>query len=762
MNIYPALTISLLSQLTDRELQFNYLNHLDRTSEIASLLTQITDKDLALRIVNLALEVDLYLGSSLTSSLIPELQQIIVDRINSLEIPTRLKIDLWHKTKSKAALSCFQGILAIKKQYHHESIYDYDLEHDLTISNAMDAIIDLDPDVAATLLIETLYSDSYYYLAGDRLPRLAIAEADAPILIESRKAAVINALISLLDISPTDDYDNYDCPALDALGKIGTELAIDKIRDILNNDKSLWLNPTWIQQLGIIGEIPMVEHLLYLLYFAEEYIDRTSDDLITKENESDYEQKANTLRCEAILGIERLGGTLAFDILHQSLYCIGNSREYPDPWGTITQALFRLDYDRILISLEQEICNRDSAVRLRVVNILGSWYIDINDRHLSILLNALEDPDLEVRDQIAFVIKSIINCSQYHDRRMSVTVNITPKLLDLAINNPIFVAHDFYRELATKDIRNRVIQRELLKEGDRSFIKLLSIDQLDRLISDLDLIELIKEPDYIWSDFRAEAIAQMGKIGDESVLPKLIALLENPERSIREAAVEGIVQIGTVDTIPILLSLATHPELVMTLVWYLEELRKKDKTARGLDLLLGNRELSREFLDIAEITIVDIAIEECKRSVMAVLCLGAIGSTNEAVWTLDKIIRDGYHHYHYALRSLARLDNELAISKISEYLLEDGDFANQMGGELRHVYRLGIVSYLWECERNHYSDTLSSIIETIQEREGLYNPDFSDRSHPLFEPSYPRLRQFLLGTREQSERLSWEHNPRFY
>ena len=101
MNIYPTLTISLLSQLTNRELQSHYLNHLDRTSEVASLLTQITDPDLALRIVNLALEVDLCLGAKLTASIEPALQQIIVDGIDRLEIPTRLKIELWSKTKSK-------------------------------------------------------------------------------------------------------------------------------------------------------------------------------------------------------------------------------------------------------------------------------------------------------------------------------------------------------------------------------------------------------------------------------------------------------------------------------------------------------------------------------------------------------------------------------------------------------------------------------------------------------------------------------------
>jgi hypothetical protein len=118
---------------------------------------------------------------------------------------------------------------------------------------------------------------------------------------------------------------------LDALGKIGTESAIAKIRDILHEERSLWSNPCWIQGLGIVGETPMVEYLLYLLYFAEEYIDRTSDEPISDEDEASYREEANKLRHEAILGIERLGGDLAFEILHQSLYWIADSREYPAP-----------------------------------------------------------------------------------------------------------------------------------------------------------------------------------------------------------------------------------------------------------------------------------------------------------------------------------------------------------------------------------------------------------------------------------------------
>jgi hypothetical protein len=72
MNIYPVLTISLLSQLTDRELQSNYLNYLDCTDEIGNLLTQIEERDLVLKIINLALELDLWLGAKLTGYITPD------------------------------------------------------------------------------------------------------------------------------------------------------------------------------------------------------------------------------------------------------------------------------------------------------------------------------------------------------------------------------------------------------------------------------------------------------------------------------------------------------------------------------------------------------------------------------------------------------------------------------------------------------------------------------------------------------------------
>jgi HEAT repeat protein len=736
-NKYPPLTIPLLTQLTDKELQSHYLNHVDRTVEIVSLLTQITDQDLVSKIFNLALEVDLFLSASLSSFIIPELQGIIIDKIDELEVPITLKIELLLRNKSKEAISYLCDLFVSKNQYQRKSMYDHDNEYDDILYSSIEAIIDLDPNTAAILLIENFYTDGHYSSAQDRLSRIAIAEADLPILTESNKVAVINVLGKLLERS--QDYQE-NLLLLNALDKIGTEAALKKIRDVLYEEKSLWINPSWIQGLGIVGDTLMVEHLVYLLYFAEEYIDC---------NETYYEEKTNKIRYEAILGIERLGGDLAFEILHQSLYFITGSNEYPAPWGTITQALFRLDCDRILSSLEQAICSCDTTTRLRTVQILGSWYIDLDDRHLLILLNAIKDPDLEIRNQIALVIRSIIDLTQYPDSRMQVDVTITPQLLNLAITNSILVNHNFHHEMSTKDIRDRVVQKALLEEGDSSFIELLEISQLDRLISDKELIKLA-ESNYYGSDFRAKAIVQMGKTGDDSVLPRLISFLEDSESSVREASVEGIVELGTVTAIPTILSIAINPKLVMSLVWYLEEMRKNNRTSKGFDLFVKNRELSKELLDIAEKTIIDIAFKESRHTVMPILCLGAIGSSDEAVLIIDKILKKGYHRYDMAFRSLARIDNELAIHKISEYLLAHSHLSNQMSGELRQVYKLGIVPQLWKCEKNNYSRTLSSIIAIIQEKEGLYNPDFSNQYHPLFEPSYPRLRSFLLGDNPSS------------
>ena len=98
--------ITVLSKLSDEQLKRDYLNHLEWTQPIASMLALIDDSE-ALRVVRLALEVDLMLGAFLAGKVKPELQLKTVGWVGELEISNELKLKLLTKTKSKFAVSLF-------------------------------------------------------------------------------------------------------------------------------------------------------------------------------------------------------------------------------------------------------------------------------------------------------------------------------------------------------------------------------------------------------------------------------------------------------------------------------------------------------------------------------------------------------------------------------------------------------------------------------------------------------------------------------
>jgi hypothetical protein len=325
MTTNPPLTISLLSQLTNRELQSNYLNYLDRTPEIATLLAQITDKDLALRIVNLALEVDLFLVANLTVSLSPDLQKIVVDEIDRLEIPTRLKIDLWRRTKSKVALPYLQDIFI----FNHQKPNTYEGHEE--IDSAISTIVDIDSpqarlrqrDLAVALSIEELNHPQRYDRAAEMMVDLASVEA---ILVPRGFANE-----ALGDLLLTGDRRNNRAQyhSIEALSKIGTEAAISKLREVLQTCKHQWSDTDWIHGLGIIAEPAIVEHLINLLYEPALYTERSINT---------YE--ADRPCSEAIAALKHIGGEKVFDWLHQAIYWISAPHEFESLFHTIVQALF--------------------------------------------------------------------------------------------------------------------------------------------------------------------------------------------------------------------------------------------------------------------------------------------------------------------------------------------------------------------------------------------------------------------------------------
>jgi HEAT repeat protein len=685
----PCLTISLLDRLTNQELQSHYLNHLDRTAEIASILAHITDspeemlcqRDLALRIVNLALEVDLSLGASLTAQLAPELQQIVVDDIDRLTIPTRLKISLWHQTKSKAALPYLQDIFIFKNR--RPNTYEGHRE----IDSATSTIIHIDRDLAVALLLEELHHPDRYHRAAEIMVDLAPVEA-------------IEALGDLLQ---TGDRRNNRAQyhSIEALAKIGTAAAISKLREVLQTCKHQWSDPDWIHGLGIIAEPAMVEHLINLLYDPALYTERSGNTYT-----------ADRPCHEAIAALEHIGGEKVFDWLHQAIYWISAEDEFHSPFPLIVQALFRLDSDRTLTALEGAIQSYDPVVRKRAAMALVVWGIPIVDRNLSILLSAMDDPDFDVQIKIFCGIREIIDLGTFPYNE----VNITPELIDRAI-------------LETKPIALKYINHPDLEIREQAIGKLL-----EKELYQWNLIESNTEP---------------------PDLSTLLRELHDPELEIRESAVINIVELDSVGVFPILLEIAHSPGLVGTLIWRLLEYHRSGTGVIIFEEFHRHRERAIEFLETAEKSLVQAIEHNIGALTPNMFRLSEIGS-DLAISPIQQIIKS--HAYDYydepedGIRSLAKIGTDAAKMALLEILRDRPNLARSVFDVFSTDGKLGVVPQLWSAHRQTYVDGGLDAISKIQERAGLYNPDFSDRSHPLFEPSYPRLRHILLAdTAKDSE-----------
>lgn len=736
----PALTISLLNQLTDRELQSNYLNHLDRTSEIASLLTQITDRNLALRIINLAFEVDLSLGANLTASIAPELQQIIVNKIDRLEIPIQLKIQLWFKTNSKVALPNLKDILANS----HNGLFD---RRTINLVTKFVLYLDWNSDLALNLLIDAL-DDNYF--SSDRTyhdQNLEYLTRLAPEVTE-----VVGNKLQDLNVNRYTFVHN----SIDTLGKIGTPAAIDKIRNALHVDTSRWLKNQWIKGLGIVAEPAMVEHLIYLLHFSSEYIDRLPN---SPHDDNHYAHESRILCCEVIEALEHIGGDFVFDILHQSLYWIDNSDEYPYQYEKIVEALFKIDRDRAFTSIEGAIHSHDSAVRKKAAKALSRCNILIEDRNLSILLDAIDDPEADVQLEIVASITSVGNAlllSNYDYDNSSIKIELDQKVLDQAYvtTEPILISYLSHpnpeirekaiRELGKRDFNDPEILLPFLDSpNDENTVKWIIPclnGHLDR--SYFPILLKYLEDDRL--EIRTFALNNLKVIGDDSILPILVSFLTNLEPILRESAVREILFLGSRATFPVLLELAANQELLPIVIDNLRTLDREEPSASMFEEFLHDPSFALHFLNIAESTLIEIIKNDELHVYNEIFLLGEISISDRAVFLIDTILKYGKCDEDEAsIRALDYIGTDLAVNTMLEFLPDNTTLGMWIAYALQDRGKLGVISRLWANQCQLFSVRLADAIESIQKRERLYNPDFSDQNHPIFQP-IDNLRRKIL------------------
>lgn len=128
-----------LPQLSDDRLKRDYLNYLKWTEPLALMLALVDDEKQALRVVKLALEVDLRLGARLAGEIKQEFQEKSVDLVVKLKIPQDLRVEFLGLTRSVNAVAALINALNDENSFVRSSAAG--ALGDIGNSQAVDALI---------------------------------------------------------------------------------------------------------------------------------------------------------------------------------------------------------------------------------------------------------------------------------------------------------------------------------------------------------------------------------------------------------------------------------------------------------------------------------------------------------------------------------------------------------------------------------------------------------------------------------------------
>jgi HEAT repeat protein len=218
-----------INEISDQQLILNYINCLKWTESLMLLLAINTQKKIAVRIVKIALEIDLRLGAKFAGAVKKKFQAFTCNQISQLEIIFSLKLQLWGITRSNAII---------------EELFD-GLNDDKTLWKSSSALAEIGSAKAIERLI---------LLVDDVNVKSSVRAAAAAALGKIKSDTALLSLLQLLEAKDTSIISN----AALAIGKIGGNQAIQKLSKLLNHPQATVRNNA-ARALGKIGSEEAIE-----------------------------------------------------------------------------------------------------------------------------------------------------------------------------------------------------------------------------------------------------------------------------------------------------------------------------------------------------------------------------------------------------------------------------------------------------------------------------------------------------------------------
>ncbi len=489
--------ISQLSQLSDEQLKRDYLNHLEWTQPIASMLPLIDDME-ALRVVRLALDVDLMLGAFLAGKVKPELQEEAVGWVAELEISNELKLKLLTKTKSKFAVSFLEDFIKNILETTH-SFYLYEN----LISKAINDLEIIDTGLYTRILLNLIDDE-----------RLWIRQIAIAVFGEHIEKSAISVLTELLK----DENMHVRYKAILALGKIADSSVLENMIEALDDE----FPPVRGIAIAILGRIGGKSILNKIIYFIDD--------------------KERSVRSQTVKALKIIAGELAEELI---IHTFLDKEDFLSKY--VFETLLKIDRNKGIQLIFLASQSDDAKVRRKAALFLGS-IVRIPDRvsDLPLFVKLLNDENSEVRKTAAkelTVPKTGMESpefealrEEYKELRWKAEIDI-----EEIINESDFITLllksidcDYYvRKAANKAIDIKIAKAENIEDTKEDLITALQHENLN---------------------IRGKAAIYLGQINDKSVIPILLEVLQDEHPKVRSRAIVALTSIADKSIIiPVLL-----------------------------------------------------------------------------------------------------------------------------------------------------------------------------------------------------------------
>ncbi|NES88504.1 HEAT repeat domain-containing protein [Okeania sp. SIO2B9] len=527
--------LSLLSGLSDYELQWDYLNYLKWTEVVALMLALVEDEGLVVRVVRLALEIDWFLGARLVGEVQRRFQEQAFVEVERLELPVLVKVELAGLTKSVAAVPGLVKLLEDLDKYVRRGAAD--ALGEIRSKTAVPGLIKLleDSDYLVRYSAEKALGEIGSETAIPELIKLlensdySVRESAANTLGKIGSETAITELIKLLENSDSGVRDS----AADALGEIASETAITELIKLLKNSDS-GVRDSAADALGEIGSETAIPELIKLLKNSDSGVRKTVANTLSKigsktvivelnkllEN-SDPDLRETVAKLIEIIGSKSVNSKSIkhseyrdYDYDDYKMSCIYSQDEI-DPKSAIRSLIIFLKYKCFSSIFSSSIADALAELIDSEIAIHGP-------------IKPLEHPeDIEYPEEIEYIdiISGVINDLSKIGSELAIEV-----LIKILILNK----YDIDVILDVADASTKIVSEAAITKLNQVMIPML--------------IEVLEDEDTD-PDVYYRVVDTLMDIDSPSVIPGLIQLLKSSDDHVRDSAADALDYLGSESTI---------------------------------------------------------------------------------------------------------------------------------------------------------------------------------------------------------------------